>query len=218
VDSAVGSRTIRWALVEDHPLLADALTHRLGTYDHLDLVAAVPTGDELLSRLASEAFELDVVVCDLSLPGDLAGAALVAALTTGERAVPVLVFTASVDAATIAACLDAGACGVVSKQAGEADLVACIEQAAAGQAAFCPYAAALMLPAWRHGQALPPLTGREREVLELMAEGLTNAEIGARIHCSPLTVKTHVSHLLTKLEARDRAAAVARAIRLGIID
>lgn len=216
--SVVGSKVIRWALVEDHPLLSDALTNRLGTYGHLELVLAVPTGDELLRRMGGGTLDVDVVVCDLSLPGDLTGADLVATLARGEHPAQVLVFTASVDAATIATCLDAGACGVVSKQSGEEDLVGCIERAAAGVAAFCPYAEALMLPAWRHGQALPPLTVREREVLELMAEGLTNAEIGARIHCSPLTVKTHVAHLLAKLEARDRAAAVARSIRLGIID
>jgi two-component system, NarL family, response regulator DevR len=215
--SAVMTTALRWALVEDHPLLAEALRHRLGTYEELELVAVAATGEQLLTQLAAGLDGVDVVLCDLSLPGELSGPALVAELTTRHPTLRVLVFTASVDAATISSCLDAGACGVVSKLADEAELVACLHSAAAGSATFDRHAASLILPAWRHGQGLPVLTDRELEVLVLMADGLTNAEIGARIHCSPLTVKSHVAHLLAKLEARDRAAAVARAIRVGLI-
>jgi len=121
--------------------------------------------------------------------------------------------------------LRAGASGFLLKDARPEDLLAAIRLVAAGEALLAPSVTrrlierftALPAPMQTDSSALAALTEREREVLTLVARGLSNAELAERIHVSPATAKTHVGHLLTKLDARDRAQLVMLAYETGLV-
>ncbi|MEU6377040.1 response regulator transcription factor [Streptomyces sp. NPDC046909] len=208
--------TLRVLLCDDHPLFLDGIAAALSAAEDIEVVAAAATGEEGI-RLAGE-LRPDLVVMDLGLP-DMSGLDAIRRLP----GVPVLVLSMSEDDPTVLAALKAGARGYLAKLAGRSEILHAVRTVAAGGAVFSGGVADRLMafltrPAGPVAPcAFPELTGREREVLELLARGHDNHRIARSLFLSEKTVRNHVSHIFTKLSVRDRAEAVARArnARLG---
>lgn len=200
---------IRVLIVDDHPVLRMGLAAVLGTYDDVEVVG--DTGDPSAVLTLAAELRPDVVVLDLGL-GTANGVDLIPRLSETSR---VLVFTATGAERAVIGALDAGATGFLLKDASHGDLVAGIRSAASGTAVLSPVVAARVLERVQRPDQV--LTRRELDVLELLAEGLTNRAIAARLHMSESTVKTHLIRVFVKLDVDGRAGAVAEASRRGLI-
>jgi DNA-binding NarL/FixJ family response regulator len=200
-------------VVEDHPLFLDALQARLARLGFA-VAAALSHPAELLATYRRTT--PDLVLVDLSLP-DTDGATVARQLLAAHPEARVLVLSAYDDGASISRCLDAGACGFVSKRVDAAELADCLHAALRGEPAFDRRSARAVITAMRTPVSGPQLTGREVEVLQLVANGCSTAEIARRLHLSPFTVKAHVAKILDRLGVSDRAAAVAAALRQDLI-
>lgn len=209
----------RVVLVDDHPVVRDGV--RIGLAETpVDVVGEAGTaaaGVELALRLRP-----DVVLMDLGLP-DFSGIEATRQITSAAPEVSVVVFTMSEDADTVFAALRAGAMGYLVKGVDRAELVTAVTAVAGGEALFLGPGVARLVVGHFSGtitSAVPPdlaqLTAREREILDLMAAGLGNHAIAARLHLSPKTVRNNVSNVLAKLQACDRGDAIVRARRLGL--
>jgi DNA-binding NarL/FixJ family response regulator len=194
-------------VVDDHPLFRDGLTGLLQTVDDVDVMGS--TGDgETAVRLAVE-LRPDVVLMDLNLPG-ISGLEAARRIVAAAPATAVLVLTMVDDDDSVMAALRVGARGYVLKGAFQEEVLAAIRTVAAGGAVFGPGVAARMLGGSRHQRYGGELTQREAETLALLAEGLSNAEIASTLGISLKTVQNHVSHVLVKLQVRDRTQAALR--------
>jgi len=204
---------IRIVAVDDHPLILNALVRRLEASGEMVVVAAVGDGPGGLEAFGEH--RPDVVICDLSMPGSaLGGLEVIAAIIADDPDARVLVLSAHTDTQSVGAALAAGALGFVSKEADEETLCRCVVEVAAGRPAFDPSIGPKLVAALRPSAASRyGLSPKELEVLAEMTEGRSNADIAGRLHISPLTVKTHVSHILAKLGVADRAAAVIKAYK-----
>lgn len=200
---------IRVLLVDDHPVLRMGLAAVLGTYEDVEVVG--DTGDPSAVVTLVSALRPDVVVLDLGL-GTANGVDLIPSLAATSR---VLVFTATGAERAVIGALDAGATGFLLKDASHDDLVAGIRSAASGTAVLSPTVAARVLDRVQRPDQV--LTRRELDVLALLAEGLTNRAIAARLFMSESTVKTHLIRVFVKLDVDGRAGAVAEASRRGLI-
>ncbi|MCK8475670.1 response regulator [Microbacterium aurugineum] len=203
----------RVMLVDDHPVLRYGMAGLIDTQDDLSVVAQ--TGDvDAVVGLASE-FAPDVVLMDLDLGGDVTGIDLTARVRAASPRTRVLVFTTYDTDADIVQAIEAGATGYFLKDSRPADLFAAIRSAAAGISALSPTIATRLL-----GRTQRPdeaLTSREIEVLELLARGYSNKELGRALFVSEGTVKSHLHHIYTKLRVDSRGAAIAHAVREGIV-
>jgi DNA-binding NarL/FixJ family response regulator len=219
----VAAGVIRVLLADDQRVVREGLGTLLGLLDGIELVGTAADGEEAVALAASE--DPDVVLMDLRMPrcdGVEATRRLAAA---GDRP-RVVVLTTYADDVSVLDALRAGARGFLTKDAGAEDIRAAIEAVSRGEAALDPavqhhVVAALSGETAGEGAApaaeLPDgLTPREAEVLELIARGLTNAEIARELVVSEATVKSHVNHLFAKAGVRDRAQAVAYAFRRGL--
>ncbi len=209
---------VRVLIADDQRVVREGLATILGTLPGVAVVATAADGTQAV-RLAGE-HRPDVVLMDLRMPG-LDGAAATAEIRAGLPEVQVVVLTTYADDESIFAALDAGAIGYLTKDAGREDIRRAIEAAAAGQAVLDGTVQARLVAAARtrpvRPAALPDgLTEREAEVLGLIAQGCTNAEIARRLFVTEATVKTHVNHIFAKTMSRDRAQAVAYAHRHGL--
>jgi DNA-binding NarL/FixJ family response regulator len=212
--------TIRVVIADDQALIRSGLRGIVETADDLAVVGEAATGasavDEVL-RLAP-----DVVLMDIRMP-ELDGIAATERLTAAGCASRVLILTTFDLDEYVYGALRAGASGFLLKDAPPADLHAAIRVVAAGDALLAPKVTRRLIAAFAAGAApgtprspeLDVLTDRERQVLGLVAEGLTNAEIGERLFIAPGTAKVHVARLLYKLGARDRVQLVIIAHRAG---
>lgn len=207
---------IKVVVVDDHELVRGGLETILALFDDIELVGQAESGAAAV-RVCRET-RPDVVLMDLVLPGDMDGAE-----ATGEvlRTCPdakVLALTSFSDPELIQRVLRAGALGCLLKNVSGVELAAAIRKAHEGASTLAPEAAEALVRAI----AAPPgghadLTRREQEVLALMAEGLTNAEIADRLVVSLSTVKTHVSSIISKLGASTRTEAAAIAVRERLV-
>ena len=230
-------------VADDQPLIRAGLAGIIGTASDLAVVAQAGTGREAVDRTIRH--RPDVVLMDIRMPG-LDGIEATRLITESGAARVLVLTTFDLDEYVYAA-LRAGASGFLLKDTPAAGLLAAIRVVAAGEALLAPsvtrrliarFAASPESPAGHAaantpasaathqtpaGHARPEphrlerITDREREVLLLVADGLSNYEIGARLHITPGTAKTHVAHLLTKLDARDRIHLVIIAHRSGLI-
>ena len=200
---------IRVLAVDDHPIFLDGLRAALRC-DDIQIVGEATTGDDAVRKAAE--LSPDLVLMDLQLPGG--GLEATKAILAAQPDVKVLVLTMSEDQRTVSAALRAGASGYLVKGADRVTLLDGIRAVAAGTAVFGKGVAASVLStmAQLEGNAFPQLTSREREVLDLLADGLTNTAIGRRLFVSPKTVRNHVSNVLSKLgvDSREAAAAMAK--------
>ncbi|GAB2805556.1 response regulator [Streptomyces daliensis] len=204
---------IRLLLADDHPVVRAGLRAVLETEEGIDVVAEAATAEEAVVRAARGG--IDVVLMDLQFGGGMNGAEATAAVTARPGAPRVLIVTTyDTDADTLPA-IEAGATGYLLKDAPPEDLAAAVRSAAVGRTTLAPAVADRLMHRLRApGTAL---TRRESEVLALVAEGLSNQAVGARLHLTEGTVKSHLVRVYAKLGVASRTAAVAAATELGLI-
>jgi DNA-binding NarL/FixJ family response regulator len=204
----------RVLIVDDHPIFRDGLAGLLATLPEIEVAGTAGTAEEALTALEQD--PPDVVLMDISLPG-ASGVEATRQATQIAPATAVLIITMVDDDDTVYAALAAGARGYVLKGASGDQIAAALRTVAAGGAVFGAGIAARLLaaPTPPHPGPSPPphgdLTGREREVLSLLADGASNRHIARTLGISLKTVQNHVSHILDKLQAADRTQAVLRA-------
>lgn len=197
-------------IVDDHFVVRSGLVAALEVEDDIKVIGEAKRGDEALE--AYRRWQPGVVLMDLQLPG-LSGVQATAALHTHDPQARILVYSTFTHDDEVQSALDAGAAGYVQKSASRDELLTALRQVAAG-GNYLPPELAQRLANLRLFAAI---TTREREILELIANGHANKQIAARFEVSEDTVKRHVSHILEKLGVHDRAQATAEAIRRGII-
>ncbi|MFI5620953.1 response regulator [Streptomyces sp. NPDC051567] len=201
--------TIRLLLADDHPVVRAGLRAVLDTEPDFAVVAEAATAERAVELAATE--EVDVVLMDLQFgprPG-MHGSRATALITAREAAPRVLVLTTYDTDADILAAVEAGASGYLLKDAPPEELAAAVRTAAAGQSALAPAVALRLMDRMR--TPAQALTRRELEVLQLVADGLSNQQISQRLFLSQATVKSHLVHVYAKLGVDSRTAAVATA-------
>jgi DNA-binding NarL/FixJ family response regulator len=217
--------SIRVLVADDQPLVRAGMRMLLSTVPDLEVVGEAANGEE--AKALVESLLPDVVLMDVRMPGTDGLQAASAILSTPKLAgVRVVMLTTFDVDEYIFEALEMGASGFLLKDAEPEEIVRAIRAAAAGDAVLSPtvtrrliadYARRPRRPLADAG-ALDALTEREREVMALVARGLSNEEIGAQLFMSRLTAKTHVSRILAKLGARDRAQLVVLAYELGLVE
>lgn len=209
------TETLRVFLVDDHPIVLAALAGAMEPLPGVEVVGTATCAESAYATLADESLEVDVAIVDVCLPGE-SGIDLCRRLADRRPATRCVVLSAADDVDNAKRALAAGAAGYLIKDISMDSLVAAVRAAATGQFFVDPRVARDLL----HGPrvtGIGALSPSDREVLRLVADGLSNAEIGTAIHAAPSTVKARVSRLLTKLGARTRAEAVAIAVRNGAL-
>lgn len=206
---------IRVIVADDHPIVRSGIAGLLRDAAGIEVVGEAGTGAEAV-RLALEQ-RPDVVLMDLRMPV-MGGVEAAEAISAAAPEVRVLILTTYETDDDILGAIAAGASGYLLKAAPEEEIVAGVRAVAGGNTVLAPaVAAALVQRASGDAAAPPPLSPREREVLALVAEGMSNAQIGGRLYIGEATVKTHLIHVFEKLGVNDRTRAVTRAIQLGIL-
>ena len=203
---------LRVLVVDDHPMFRAGVTGLLASVDDTEVVGSAGDGEGAVREATLT--RPDVVLMDLDLPG-ITGLEAIRRIAKVSPESVVLVLSMLDDDESVLAAMRAGARGYVLKGAGQEELLAAIRAVAAGGAVFGAAVAGRMLaaldrPPGPAAPEFPELTEREAEVLALMAEGRDNRSIAAELGVSAKTVANHVSHVLTKLQARDRVEAVLR--------
>ncbi|WGD44853.1 response regulator transcription factor [Streptomyces cathayae] len=204
---------IRILIADDHPVVRAGLRAVLETEPGFSIVGAAATAEEAVALAAAGG--ADVVLMDLQFGAGMNGTQATAAITARPGAPRVLIVTTyDTDADTLPA-IEAGATGYLLKDAPPEELAAAVRTAAAGRTTLAPTVADRLMNRLRTPHAA--LTRRETEVLSLVAEGLSNQAIGARLNLTQATVKSHLAHVYAKLDVDSRTAAVAAALALGVI-
>jgi DNA-binding NarL/FixJ family response regulator len=198
-------------LVDDHEVVRKGLRAMLEDLDDVQVVAEAGTADEAVLRARS--YKPQVVVMDVRLP-DRSGVLACREIRAENPAIAVLMLTSFSDDQALFDSITAGAAGYVLKQIRGTDLVEGIRRVARGESLLDPAVTARVLERVRHPRGnedprLARLTPTEERILEMIAEGLTNREIGERVHLAEKTVKNYVSTILAKLEVHRRAEAAA---------
>jgi DNA-binding NarL/FixJ family response regulator len=207
--------TLRVLLADDHPVFRDGLRFTLERAAEVGQVDEAADGEQAVRMAGETAY--DVVVMDVRMPRLDGVEATPAVVATGAR---VLVLTMFEDDATVLSAVRAGASGYLVKGADAEQVVSAVTAVADGHAVFGASLAGRILQQFgpsgvvAPGRLLPDpqpqLSAREQEVLALLADGLTNIEIGERLFISSITVRNHVSRILAKLQVRDRREAMLR--------
>jgi DNA-binding NarL/FixJ family response regulator len=211
---------IRVVVVDDHPLYREGVADALGDADDIDVVGTAADGEAGVAVV--DEVRPDVVLMDLRMPGG-GGLSATTAIAARHPGTAVVVLTMSNDDDdSVFAALRASARGYLLKESEGADIARAVRAAARSEAVFGPPIADRVLAFFANSRArgaavpFPELTDREREVLDLVAHGLPNAAIAARLFLSEKTVRNRVSDVLTKLHAASRAEAVALARDAGL--
>lgn len=221
-DAMAGTQGLRVLLVDDHPMLRRGLRSLLEEVGGATVVGEAGDGETAIA-LALD-LEPDVVVMDLAMPG-VSGIEATRRLTDARPDLGVLVLTMSDDDASVFAALRAGARGYVLKGQAGTEFLDAVRAVARGEAVYGPGVAGRIRGFLLGGPAdagrgdaapFPELTPREREILDLLADGCPNAEIARRLYLSPKTVKNHLTNVFAKLQVADRAQAVVRARQAGL--
>jgi DNA-binding NarL/FixJ family response regulator len=210
------SAEIRIVVVDDHTLFRRGLVGLLDEMEGFQVIGEASNGQDALSIIAAQ--NPDIVLLDVNMP-EMSGIATLAALRKQGVVSPVLMLTISQHEEDLIGAIRAGANGYLLKNAEPETLRQTIKQVVAGNSVLAPEVTEQVFRLVRSGQFDPInlLTGREVEVLRYLSQGLTTAHTGSEMFISENTVKTHIRHILEKLEVSNRAEAVARATQLGLI-
>lgn len=209
---------IRVLIADDHPVFRFGLRALLGAAPEMEVVGEATTGDEAVSLAGS--LEPDVVLMDLNMP-EVNGIEATRRILQRSPHIAILVITMFDDDSVFAA-MQAGARGYLLKGAEGEETLRAIRAVADGEAIFSPTAAQRLIEYFARRQpsaspqVFPELTDRERQILALIAQGYTNAEIADRLVLSPKTVRNYVSNIFSKLQVADRAHAIIRARGAGL--
>jgi DNA-binding NarL/FixJ family response regulator len=199
-------------IVDDHEVVREGLRLSLLRSPLIRVVGEAPDGETAIAL--AERRRPDVVIMDLRMPG-IDGIEATEEILKHAPETAVIVFTAYSERALLARSLESGARGYILKEAPHETLLRAIEKVAGGETFVDP---ALMPNLVQGRDGGDSLTQREREILQLLADGMSNADVAARLFISQETVKSHVRHILVKLEADTRTQAVAIALREAMID
>jgi DNA-binding NarL/FixJ family response regulator len=218
----MSSGTVGVLIVDDDKLMRTGLRAVLSVDDGIEVVGEAPDGRSAIDR--SRRLKPDIVLMDVRMPV-LDGITATRELLAADQDVRVIILTTFEEDDYVFGGLAAGASGFLLKRAEPEELISAIHTVAAGEALLSPSVTRRVIEEMARqptlGEAddgrLRELTGREREVLELIAQGCTNAEIGERLVIEESTVKTHVKRILMKLDLRDRVQAVIFAYETGLI-
>ena len=207
-------------MVDDHRLFRDGLTALLDGASDTMVVGHAETGVEAIARV--EELLPDVVLMDIMMP-DLNGIEATRTIRTNHPEVQIVMLTMLEDDDSLFAAMCAGAHGYILKGADKADVLRTVRAVADGEALFGPAIARRLTTFFQHTQRqgvsvspFPELTDREREVLDLIAEGLDNPRIALRLYISNKTVSNHISNIFTKLHLADRSQAIVAAREAGL--
>jgi DNA-binding NarL/FixJ family response regulator len=212
--------TIRVLLVDDERLLRTGFSMILRSEPDLEVVGEAADGEEAISAVAR--LNPDVVLMDIRMPG-LDGLEATRRIVAGTDPPRILVLTTFDLDSYVYTALAAGASGFILKDTPEDQLIGAIRAVAAGNGLFAPSVTSRLIEHFAASRRLAPapalatLTEREREILKLLARALSNADIGATLHISEHTVRTHVTRVLSKLHLHDRAQAIVAAYEAGVI-
>jgi DNA-binding NarL/FixJ family response regulator len=220
-NDAVGANAdpLRVLVADDHPFFRDGLRSLLTSSSDTELVGEASTGEEAVSLVAD--LQPDVVLMDIQMPG-MSGIEATRRIVQDSPHVRVLVITMFEDDGTVFRAMRAGARGYLLKGANYAEMLRAIKAVGNGEAIFSPGVAARLANFFAEihpassPQVFPELSDREREVLDLIAQGHKNPEIARRLYLSPKTVRNHVSNIVSKLQVADRTQAIIRAREAGL--
>jgi NarL family two-component system response regulator LiaR len=210
------SEVIRVLIVDDHDIVRRGLVNMLDAFDDLELVGEASGGEQAIQMC--DTLTPDVVLMDLVMP-TMNGVTATARILAAHPDVRIVVLTTFQEENLVQGALEAGAISYLLKNVSIDELANAIRNAYEGRATLAPEAAQVLISAaTRPPQIGYDLTEREREVLALIVEGLSNREIGDQLTISHSTVKNHVSNILSKLNAANRAEAVATALQNKLVD
>jgi two-component system nitrate/nitrite response regulator NarL len=214
------SRRISVLLADDHPLYVDGVGAALRRRPELEVVAQAATGREALEGI--RALEPDVALLDVRMPG-LTGIDVIKAIQRDRLPTRVILVSAAIEPELVHAAIGAGARAFLAKEVARDEICATVTTVAhSSETVLSPKVQqALVTGVMLHTDALPgrpALTRREHEVLELMARGLSARAIAEQLVLGEATIKTHQRHMYEKLNVGDRAAAVAAAMRYGLLE
>jgi DNA-binding NarL/FixJ family response regulator len=210
---------VRTLIADDHPIFRGGLRTLLAADELVEVVGEAVNGTEAVAM--AEELQPDVVVMDIQMP-ELNGIEATRQIVSRSPHVGVLVLTMFEDDDSVFAAMRAGARGYLLKGAGAGDIARAIRAVGSGEAIFGPDVARRVMEYFTTPRpelsvmAFPELTDREREVLELIAQGRNNAWIARHFVLSPKTIRNHVSNIFTKLQVADRAEAIVRAREAGL--
>jgi DNA-binding NarL/FixJ family response regulator len=211
--------TLRVLVADDHLIFRDGLRALLSSVPDAELVGEAATGEEAVALASS--LQPDVVLMDLQMP-DLNGIEATRRIVRDSPHIRVLVVTMFEDDGSVLAAMRAGARGYLLKGATHSEMARAIRAVGEGEAIFSPTIAARLMEFFASfrpaamPQVFPELSDREREVLDLIAQGHKNPDIAARLVLSPKTVRNHVTNILSKLQVADRSEAIIRAREAGL--
>jgi DNA-binding NarL/FixJ family response regulator len=204
---------IRLIIADDHPVVRTGLQGMLAGQPDFEVVGEATTGAEAVDMVAQ--LQPEVVLMDLQMP-EMDGVAATAEIKAQYPETHVLILTTYDTDADILRAVEAGATGYLLKDAPREELFHAVRAAAQGKTVLAPTVATRLLEQMRE-PAQETLSGREVQVLALVADGASNKEIGKQLHVSEATVKSHLLHIFAKLGVADRTAAVTTALKRGIL-
>jgi DNA-binding NarL/FixJ family response regulator len=209
----------RVLIADDHTLFRYGLKAMLASAEGFEVAGEAATGEEVVRKAAE--VRPDIVLMDIQMPG-LNGIEATRRILEADPSVGVVMLTMFGDDDSVFAAMRAGARGYVLKGADAEEVLKVVRAVAEGEAHFGPEIARRLMGFFSApkptppSEAFPELTAREAEVLDLIAQGRSNAEIARRLYVSPKTVRNHISNVFTKLQVADRAQAIVRAREAGL--
>ena len=211
--------TIRIVIADDHTVVREGLRAVLGSESDMEVVGEAATGKEVVEWAAE--LQPDIILMDIQMPG-INGIEATRRILDVNPDVGVVVLTMFEDDDSVFSAMRAGARGYVLKGAPPSEILKVLRAVAGGEAHFGPEIARRLMTFFSapkpasSTETFPELTSREVEILDLIAQGHSNAKIAARLFISPKTVGNHISHIFTKLQVADRAHAIIRAREAGL--
>jgi DNA-binding NarL/FixJ family response regulator len=218
MDTPTGD-ALRVLIADDHPIFRNGITALLASVPDIEVIGECATGDDAIARAAE--LQPDVVLMDLQMPG-IGGVEATRQILFASPSIRVLVVTMFEDDYSVFTAMRAGARGYIVKGVGADEMLRAIRAVGSGEAIFSPAIAARLIEFFSApkpavpAQTFPELSEREREILDLIAQGASNGEIANKLVLSPKTVRNHVSNIFSKLHVADRAHAIIRGREAGL--